>query len=745
MQATIAGGILAEDEIRVDGHRKVSGREQYTADTQIPNCLWAAFTTSPHAFARIVRVDTRAAQAVPGVRAVLTAADIGPRRFGRQIFDWPVLAYDLVRYIGDRVAAVAAETREAAEEAARLVEVTYDELEPVLSPAAAIAPGAPVLHPDWHDYRFLSYLDREKPRYASPNIHGEVVIARGDADIEPIFAAAHRVFEHRFSTPRQHCGYIEPHATVVWIDDDGTVHVRTPNKSPFALRSQLAFVAEIPPEKIVIEPAAIGGDFGGKGLTIDDFPCYFLARVTRRPVRFAQSYSNELGANTVRHAADIVLRTAVDADGRFLAHTSNVLYAGGAYAAAKVIHTLLQGLGYAAIPYHVPHLRIEVHSVYTNTIPAAHVRAPGDVQTFWAWEQHVDAIAGGLGIDAIDLRLRNLIRDGGETLTGEPVAGAFAMGSGVLETLRREGRFAEPLPAGRGRGISLTCRDAGLGTTSLRLRLDADGRFLVSTGVPDQGGGQHTVLQRVVAATLDVAPARIAVRRGNTAEVERDAGTGASRVTHVAGGAAKDAAEKLRSLLEDRSGLRLAHDAFVDAAGNRHALEDVAADLCGAEPIEVVGTFDGVFNPHNFAFSAFAIEVAVDRDTGAFSVTDALFVTDVGAIINPVSFQGQIDGGFIYGLGQAALEEIPLDEGGKPITLNLGEYKLPTFMDIPPFRTVLVESPPGAGPFGAKLAGELTNPGVAPALFNAIAAATGVRIMQVPVTAERIFAALASH
>ncbi len=320
--------------------------------------------------------------------------------FGRQLYDWPVLACETVRFIGDRVAAVAAETREAAEAAANAIDVTYEELPAVFDAAAALADDAPVLHPDWSSYYFAYLGDRPKPARAHPNIQGAIVLAHGEADLEPIFARAHRVFEHTFRTPRQHAGFVEPRSTVVWLDGDGRVHVYSPNKTPFSLRRQLARVAGIGEEQIVIETSAIGGDFGGKGLTIDEFPCYFLAKATGRPVRYVQTYADELRNGPTRHRTVVTMRTAVDADGMFLAHASTVLYDGGAYAAGKPIPTLLPGNGYGAIPYRVPNVRLDMRAVYTNALPAGHVRGPSEIQTFYAWEQHVEMIAEALGCDA---------------------------------------------------------------------------------------------------------------------------------------------------------------------------------------------------------------------------------------------------------------------------------------------------------------------------------------------------------
>jgi CO/xanthine dehydrogenase Mo-binding subunit len=710
-----AGGLFDVDEIRVEGRSKVSGKTAYTADIRLPDMLWAAFTTSPLAHARIVAIDTSAAQRVPGVHAVLTSADIGPgRRSGRRLYDLPVLAYDTVRFIGDRVAAVAAESREAAEEAARLVEVEYEELPAVFDAFAALEPDAPVLHPDYESYAVSG--GGPKPKRSHPNMQGSNVITKGDADLAPHFAGAHRVYEHRFLTPRQHAGYIEPHATVVWIDAGGVVHVHTVNKTPFPLRQWLSDVIGVPTEKIVVEATAIGGDFGGKGLTIDEFPCYFLAKATGRPVKHVYSYVDELQAATTRHRAHITLRTAVDVQGRFLAHESDVLYDGGAYAAGKPGPHLLPGMsGYSTVPYHVPHARAAMRSAYTNTIPGAHVRAPADVQIFFAWEQHVDLIARDLGIDPIELRLRNVVRGKQKALSLEVLH--EPQGAAVLEALRRD-LAARPAPAGRAWGVAMVCRHTGGGKTAVDATLQPDGTIDVLCGVPDQGCGSYTLAQRVVAETLGVGLERVRVRGGSTSEARRDPGSGGSRVTYVVGNAARVAAEKLAAEI---------------AAGT-------------PAPIHVVGEFDGTQHdddhPADFSFSAFAFDVSVDRETGAFRLHDALLVADVGRILNPVAHQGQLDGGFVYGIGSATMEEMPLDESGKLLALSLGDYKIPTARDIPPLRTILVEGPSAGGPFGAKMAGELSNSGVAPALVNAIAAAAGVRLNEFPVTAERIFAAL---
>lgn len=737
-----ATALFDEDEIRVDGRDKVKGRALYTADVPRPNSLWAAFAISPHAHAKIRRIDTSHAQTVPGVRAVITGADIGGVRHGRMLADWSVLAYPKVVYVGDRVAAVAAETREAAEEAARLIEVEYEELPAVFDPRRAFDDDAPVIHPDLESYAFAS---KAPPARRHPNQQGGNVILRGsETELDAIFARAYRVFEHAYSTPRQHCGYIEPRSTLVWIDDDGTIHVVTPNKSPFKLREFMSRVSGVPATNIVVEPASIGGDFGGKGLTLDEFPCYFLARATGRPVRHVSTYTEELQGGTCRHPAHITLETAVDRDGTFLAHRSHVIFNGGAYAGGKPGNLLTPGqIGYSTVPYRIPHVRLDIDVAYTNTAPSAHMRAPSDVQIFWAWEQHVEDVAANLGIDALEVRLRNVVDEGDPAITGEELY--KPAGRAVLQTLAGELRKHGPPAPGAGRGISFVCRHTGGGKTTLKASLRASGAIDVVVGVPDQGSGSSTVVRRIMAGILQVPPETIAVRRGNTDEAAEDPGAGASRVTHVVGQAAIVTAHNLANELAARTGTTFGDGAFTDRAGQRVPFETVAARACAAEPLAVSGFYDGSHegdHPSDYTFSGFAIDARVDRDTGAFEIVDTLFVTDVGQIINPVAHQGQIDGGFLYGLGGATMEELPIDEHGKIVALSLGEYKLPTIKDLPPpLRTVLVRSE-GQGPYGAKMAGELSNSGVAPALMNAIHAAAGVRLTEFPITAERVFNAL---
>lgn len=737
-------------EFRLDGPLKVTGRARYTADLRLPGLLRARFLLSPHPHARIVSIDTTAARRVPGVHAVLTGADIGERRFGRNVFDWPVLAYERVLFVGERVAGVAAETREAAEEAISLIEVEYEELPAAVDVDAALAADAPVLHPRLETYHAVT------PRgpLPHPNLQGHSLVTKGEEDLEKIFAQAHRVFEDTYTAPRQHQGYLEPHGCVVWIEPDGSVRVRTTNKSPFALRQQMAIVTGEPLDKIVVDSRFIGGDFGGKGLSIDDYACYYLARATGRPVQSMMTFADEMLAGTPRHNTVCTLRTGVTREGKIIAHAWRAIYNGGAYQAPKPMPWPLDTWS-ALQAYAIPNCRQEQLVVYTNSAPSGHVRAPGAVQMALAGEGHIDHIAREMGIDPLEFRLINALRPGDSGPARERYRNPQAVA--VLETLRDQTAWGKtPLPPSHGRGVALRNREVGQGKSSAVLRLLPDGHIDVLYGTPDQGSGSATVVRRVAAEVLSIAPERILVRYGDTSEAPIDPGAGASRVTHVIGRATQAGATTLKARLEELAAevmgwpagdVRIEADQFV-VGQERRPFEEVAARIARGGPVEERGAYDSVhYVPHpdgpedDYNFYAYMVEVAVDPDTGEVRILDAVAAIDVGQVINPVAHQGQLEGAFIYGLGNAIMEEMH-EADGRLLTPNLNEYKLPTQMDVPPLRTLLVRTDVGPGPFGAKAAGEITNSGVAAAVANAVYDAVGVRIMTLPVTAERVFEAL---
>jgi CO/xanthine dehydrogenase Mo-binding subunit len=743
---------LARPERREDGPGKVTGGTRYVADRVMPGALWAAFLGSPVAHGRIHSVDASRAVAMPGVRAILTGRDVEGIRFGRRLQDCPVLAWDRVRFVGDRVAAVAADTPEAAEAAVAAIELDIEELPAILDVRDALAPDAPILHPDAADY---VYIGGTRPEVDHPNVQGIIRRRRGADDLAAVFASAARVVEHEFTTPRQHHGYIEPHASLVWIDDAGLVHVVSMNKTPGNLRNQMAKALGLPADRIDVDVEAIGGDFGGKGYTTDEYVCYFLARATGRPVRTSMSYADELAAMNVRHAARIRMRTAVDAEGHLLAHEADVLFDGGAYAAAKPLPHLSLAGGVATLSaYRIPNVGISAATVYTNTVPGGHMRSPGEVQALFAGESQLDAIARELGEDPLAFRLRNVARPGEVGALGEPFR--EVRGAEVLEAVRVASGWDRPLPPGHGRGVALGVRHVGVGVIALRLRLEADGRVEIVSGLPDVGGGQSTVLVRILALAASIDESRISVVHRSTADAPADPGIGGSRTTHIASRVAERLGHRLKDWVEERvpgavpdvPGGVLRDDAVVDPGSGRTVLgfAELAARLVDPDdPVELEAEFEaaahGPGEPGDNDYGAYAVEVAVDRETGVVTIVDAVLAADVGTIVNPVAHAGQLVGGFAFGVGAALMEELPVEDG-VVIGRSLGELRLPASRDIPELRQVLLPTTIGPGAFGAKMAGELSNAPVAPAIANAIADAVGVRLTDLPMTPERVLAAI---
>jgi len=707
--------LLERPERRIDGDAKTTGAAAYTADLDLPGALQAAFVRSPYPHARIVSLDVERARSLAGVRAVLTGADVRGQRLGRRLQDWPVLCWDQVLFVGDRVAAVAADTREIAEEAVRLIAVDYEELPALLDMDAALAADAPVLHPDAATYRFLEGRGA-RPPVPHPNHQGHVVESHGDVDAA--FARAARIFEHEFTTPRIHQAALEPHAAVVWLEGD-RVRVVSTNKAPFNLRDQMAATLGLAKERIVVDNGTIGGDFGGKGLSTDEFVLYHLATATGRPVRAATRYADELATTNPRHASRIRLRTGVDADGRIVAHESRALFDGGAYAAGKPTARLVVEGGIATLEgYRVPAARHEAATVYTNQVPGGHMRAPGQPQNVFASESHLDLIARELGIAPLELRRRNVAAPGDMTTSGEPWHGPDLRA--LLDRAAAEIDVGTPRPAGRGIGFALGVRHVGRGSTTISLRLEGDGTIEARTGVGDQGGGQHTLIQRIVAAALGIDTATVRVRRLST-DGPQDPGIGGSRVTPVHGGAALAAAKALKDKLGGRP------------------VADAARALKDGQAIEASATFDATAADHGAC--AHAVEATVDAETGTVRILRAVLAVDVGQVINPVGLRGQLEGGFVYGLGMALTEDLALEDG-RIRAANLGDYKLLTIADVPPLRIVHLSDERGVGPYGARSAGELVNPGVPAAVANAVHDASGARIHTLPITAERVWRAL---
>jgi xanthine dehydrogenase molybdenum-binding subunit len=466
------------------------------------------------------------------------------------------------------------------------------------------------------------------------------------------------------------------------------------------------------------------------------------------------SYLEDMQNSTTRHAATIRLRTGVNREGRFVAHHADLLFDGGAYAAGKALPSLVPVGGLSTLgPYQVPTTSITLKVVYTNTVPGGHMRAPGEVQAQFAGESHVDMIAHELGYDPLEFRLLNALRPGQSGPANERFRDVRAVE--VLEALTNA-RLAEPREMTnrrRGRGVALAVRGMFQGSTSVRYRLESDGRLTLITGVPEQGSGMHTMLRRIAATVLSIDAQHITVVRGSTNDALFDPGASASWVTTIAGQAAARGATQLKARLEElaaeargwpSSDVTLEGDSFVVAStGEQAPFVEVAEEIARGGQVVVDGTYEapppGEVGDANFA--AYLADVEVDAETGEIDVRAVVLAMDVGTIINPVAHQGQLDGSLMFGLGTAKMEELVVTDG-RPVNANPADYKLPTQRDMPTFKTILVPTPVGPGPFGVKAAGEVANSAVAPAIANAVADAIGARVVDLPLTPERVLTAL---
>ena len=725
---------------RVDGLAKVTGTARYVADQTIPGMISGRLVHSTRSHARILGIDTAAARALPGVHAVITGEDVGQYLYGRRMKDMPVLARGVVRYSGERLAAVAAETEEIARHAADLIDVTYEDLPAVLDVTGALDPDAPLLHPDFNTYRGV------RPLSEPSNAYQWTVNDRGDLDAG--FAEADIIVEGEYETQRHHQAYLEPHASVVSIDG-GRAHVWTNTKVPQNIRDDLAATVGIPRDDIVLHHSHIGGDFGGKGTPLDLPVCYFLARAAGRPVRMVADYIEEFLAGSPRHATRTRLRTGVMRDGSIRAHHVRFFVNSGAYAAYKPAG-VIGGAPRAAGPYRIPNTRIESIHVYTNTVPGGHMRAPGSPQAVFALESHLDEIARRLGIDPLDFRMRNLIEDGEETAWGQRFEHVRV--KETLEAAADAAGYGEPRAPFVGRGIAIGDHGSGGGIGNAEIALEPGGGVVLGTAIFDQGSGTHTTLQQVVAEELRTPLHRIRLEVWDTDGTVDDSGIGGSRATRVnttvAYQAAQDARRRLVRLAAERLGepeaaITLDGDE-IRVEGHTQALRwpELLAEweervvgrayLEDTEPVRVTG------------FVAQIAEVEVDPETGEVRVLGLTTAHDVGRVLNPVGHQGQINGGVVQGLGYALMEELTVEDG-RVATLSFGDYKIPTSLDIPELRTVLLESEAGVGPYAIKGIGETPNVPVAAAIANAVADAAGVRIADLPLTSEKVYRALRDH
>ena len=729
---------IGKSIVRGEGPDKVSGKAIYAADISQPGMLWGRVLRSPYPYARIVSIDKSQAEALPGVHAVVTGQDIPDTKIGRRMVDMPILARDVVRFVGEKVAAVAADDKDAADEALLLIDVVYEELTPVYDAEEAMGVDAPDLHPDMESYQGFP-----QPPSGIKNAFAHITWEKGD--IKQGFKESDLIFEHTFNAQLMHQAYIEPHACLVSADPAGKgVQIWANNKDPYMLRDQLAHTWSVPAESIVLYPSTIGGDFGGKGSFMDVPLCYYLSKASGRPVKMVMDYIQELMAGNPRHPAVMTIKTGVMKDGTIKARQARAVFDSGAYGAFKPT-VYLRGADHLCGVYKVPHAKIDSYTVYTNNVPRGHMRSPAKPQVVFAVESHMDMIAQELGMDAYQFRLKNVMREGDSSPIGHHWQQIKALET--LEAAAKAAGIDQQLPPNTGRGMAMTDLVQGTGQFAAKISLNEDGDPQLHMAFWDTGTGSHTVLRQMVAEELTLDTEDVQIVLESTAKMPYSSGSGGSRVMHTAGRAVVNAAIELRGkLVEAASPLLDAPEDQVSmqngrlvAAGRSVTIAEVVART-GGESLtgEAILTSE---MPELTSFCAQIAEVHVDPETGEITVNRFITAHDIGAILNPLNHQGQVEGGMIQGLGYALMEELELEDGHIS-TLSFGDYKIPTSADVPVLETVLIEGDAGPAPYESKGIGESSNIPVAGAIANAVFDAVGVRITDLPVTADKVLAGL---
>jgi putative selenate reductase molybdopterin-binding subunit len=770
--------VIGKPEHKVDALRLVKGNPAFTDDVEIRGMLHARVLRSPHAHARIVAIDDSRARELPGVRAVLHCGNIPRVKYASGGQSWPnpypwdQVSFDnKIRHVGDRVAAVAAETEEIAAEACRLIKVTYEILPAVFDESGALADGAPVIH-DEAD----SVGVHNAARNVSSHIEGATVV-----DIEAALAAADHVFQGTYHVQRvQHCA-IEPHVTIGWLDEDERLVLRTSTQVPFHVRRMVAPLLGLPVKQIRVIKPRIGGAFGGKQeMLIEDIVGH-LVLATRRPVRLQLTRQEEFTSARTRHAQTITFRTGVRSDGTLLAQDMRVVANTGPYGThGFTVQSVTGTRGLSS--YNCPAKRFSCDVAYTNGPVAGAFRGYGAPQAHFALESHMDDIAITLGLDPVEFRRMNWVRSGdpldiaprlGERGGVEDIApedlprvtscGTEECAAQVLQAIGWDRRF-DPRwrePAGRpdvrrGIGFALCMQGSGIPGMDMgacSIKMNDDGSFNMLVGATDLGTGADTVLAQIAAEVLGVPVGDILVYAADTDVTPFDVGAYASSTTYISGAAVKKAAEAVRGRITARAAAMLGlagpgtvelHEQRAWAADGRSvSLEEIALDALHARDQEqIMGTASHVAPDSPSVFAAQAAEVEVDVATGQVTVTNLVMAVDCGVAINPVTASGQVEGGMLQALGYALTEELVLDEAGRAINDRLGPYWIFRADDAPPMRVILVQTVEPTGPFGAKAVGEIPMDGVAPAVRNAILNATGAAINATPLTPERVWHAL---
>jgi CO/xanthine dehydrogenase Mo-binding subunit len=738
--------------LRKDAYEKASGATKYATDLSLPGMLWAGLYRSRLPHAQIKKIDVTRARDLPGVVAVLTHEDVpGGNRYGSFVRDRPVLCDTKVRYVGDPVALVIAESPEKLEKGLGLVTVEYDPLPVVSDPLKAVLPDSPKVHD-------------------GGNICRGTRITLGDVD--EAFQEAAAIVENTYRTGTQVHAFLEPEAGLGYPDEEGRVVLVVGGQGPYKDRGEICETLGLPEDKVRVVTPPVGGAFGGK----DDVPVQLhlvmAVQKTGRPVKMVWNREESTMAGLKRHPGIIRMKTAAASDGTLLANRVEIVLDKGAYA----------GLGPAVLdvsiencsgPYRVPSVDIEAKLVYTNNGVSSAFRGFGAPQVMFAMESQMDILAEKLGLDPMEIRLRNALRKGDRG----PFRNKLSGGVGIMEALekakahelwskKRKFTTSDRPNLKRGVGVAAAIKGFTLGALpdrgSAKIELTREGRFVVKVSMTEIGQGMVVAFAQMAAEALECDIEDVSVVSADTLQTPDTSTTSASRSTYLGGNAIIIAAQKMRELILGASA-RILGEPVEDLAfkpplvlssrtGKKVPFDRIAGDIISrGNGAEVLGTFEvprvepikgSLEIPHlTYMFAAALALVEVDTSTGAVRVIKLVCIPDAGRVINPQTFEGQIEGAAMQGVGFAVSEEAKISEG-TPRTRNFSTYLIPTAVDAPEVEVIAVESVEDTGPFGAKGVGEIGLVPIAPAIVNAIYNATGTRLFEIPATPERVYWAL---
>jgi putative selenate reductase molybdopterin-binding subunit len=759
--------VVAHNERRVDGFALVTGKPVFVADLDVADTLHIALLTSPHAHARIRSIDASRALEIPGVALVLTHENTPAVRYTTAGQGWPEPSpYDArmfdtkVRFVGDRVAAVAAETKQTAIEAAALIDVEYEVLAAVLSIDDALAEGAPVIHDE---------DDAADVWDAAKNIAAAAECAVGD--LAKGFAESDVVVETTCETQYAQHAPLEPHVCRSYLDDDGRLVLYTSTQVPFHARRIVARVLDFPIHRIRVVKPRIGGAFGVKQEVLLEDVCGLVTLRTGRPALWEYTRQEEFVSSRTRHPFRIRVKLGAKNDGRLHAIEMEAWENTGAYGTHSL--TVLSNAGSKTLPLYnkAPHVSFTGRGVYTNLPVGGAYRGYGATQGYYPLETALDQLARRLDLDPVEVRRRNHIRSGetspvfrelGEGREGvDMVIGSCALdecldaGMEAFDWAEKRSRPADAGPIRRGVGMSTHMQGSGIPLVDMAaatIKMNDDGSFNLLVGATDLGTGSDTVLGQIAAEVLGVPLGKIIVYSSDTDFTPFDTGAYASSTTYVSGTAVQRAAEMTKSqiatvaaaLLEvDPADITLGDERATAADGRNVTLEEVCRRAYyGADQFQIGATASFVPEESPPPFLACFAEVAVDVETGMVRVLDFVAAVDCGTAINPRLAEGQMEGAVANGIGYALTEEMVFDPKGRMRNADLARYKIPGPADLPPIRVLLVDSHEPSGPMGAKSVAEIGINGPAPAIANAIYDAIGIRLAETPFTPEKVWRAL---